>query len=365
MVIFNNSYISDTQIEALKCVDFGFGSIVTTRSFPIRFDGLVMRNCWVSNPGSVTSSYMEFENTGAEDYAWISISNVAAIDTTASTNTRPDYFIKFTNTPGILDVTALFTISNIDRVDADTIAPFISFSGATSFEAIIMDPNRTLFDSVGIASSDGITTRLGATERATEIIGTDISTTALGDILASSLNFNLTPTELAIKSPSTSVAVSPLRVEKSTGTLNGDIFVIFERTFNISFIEMNSLGDLSFNPAASDRRLKSDYKKLENTFDKLVKVPVYAGKIAAANKEHPDDEPFLADMIYHIADEMQAQFPHLVRGESLAVDERGRPIYQRIHKEGRGDIMWAALIDAHEMITALRHRVEMLERRVD
>lgn len=146
--------------------------------------------------------------------------------------------------------------------------------------------------------------------------------------------------------------ITPALVTKGTATgLANDSFMKFERGADDAFITMDSAGNLSFTASASDKRLKMDYSEVENTLDKLAKVPVYSGLM-----KMPGDTSIVHPWTYHIAEEMQIEFPEIVEGGKDEIDEKGDPVYQRI-KQDKQLILWAALRDAKLEIDELRQEL--------
>ena len=148
-------------------------------------------------------------------------------------------------------------------------------------------------------------------------------------------------------------------ISKNTQIIDNDVFLSFKRTANTSFIQMDNVGGLAFNPASSDRRLKSEYSVIEGVLERVSKAKVYRGDYLSVVKK--GDNFTVHDKLYFIADELQDQFPELVMGDRGAVDSDSNPVYQTVeHGTKKEMLMWAALGEANERLVIQQSQIDIL-----
>ena len=163
--------------------------------------------------------------------------------------------------------------------------------------------------------------------------------------------------EFLFNSSTSNVAISALAIRKNTTSTNNDIFVLMDRGGDSASIRMDAAGALFFSPAASDIRLKSEYTELTDTLDKIVKVPVYNGKMRLAN-----DPSTKIQRTYFIADKLKEQFPELVDVDGVeGIDDDGNKTTFLAVKRDMNEILWSGLRDAKMQIDQLRSELELLK----
>lgn len=319
-IIITNIDINNTQLASLNLSEFLDG-VSSTNDLILQLRGVSLRNPWLSSVGDVNSTYISANTVSVtENFGNTYITSIECAIDDDTFALRPNWFIFYT---GGNAVGSTFFINDVFDCTTQSI-PSLGTS-------IIADVNifPTVFDYRDSAGT--------------------------GEAL-----FNLNASA-KVRCEGTSNTLSTretLFIGKGTAASTAnDTFVQCERGGQDGFIEMDAAGALSFSATASDRRLKSESVEITDTLDKLSRVPVYRGKMAM-----PGDESTVLDWTYQIADEVAAEFPEEVQGEIDAVDTDGKPIYQRI-KRDNNLILWAALKDAHSIITSQGQAlIEMDER---
>ncbi len=194
--------------------------------------------------------------------------------------------------------------------------------------------------------------------------GQDITLDAGADGAVSLISDDVTmnvDTSVTVDSDYTAGTDVPFTIRKNSNNLATDSFIECLRVGDSDdgFINMNTIGTLSFGDAASDYRLKSDYTKLSGILAKISNVSVYHGTFSK-----PKNLSSKHQMDYWIAHEMKQEFPGLVSGVKDEMDlETGKPIYQSIEwSTDKEKILWAGLGEACELIKDLTQRVVELEK---